>query len=59
MRKPPKPRNPEAAELIRNPLYRTRVSKTQDERSRQRDPWERVAKHKGNAIERNIGTDDG
>lgn len=47
----PKPRrlakrDPMAAELIRNPLYRTRAEATVDERKQRADPWDRNAKHK-------------
>jgi len=47
--KPRKPvkRNPVAAEIARNPLYRTRVMPSADEREQKADPWDRTAKHRG------------
>jgi len=47
----PKPRrlvrrNPMAAEVARNPLYRTRVMASADEIDQKNDPWDRNAKHK-------------
>lgn len=59
MRKPPKNRNPEAMELARNPLFRTRVSKTVEERAKQNDPWERSAKHKAIVTPQVEDSDDG
>ncbi len=40
------PRNPEAAELIRNTLFRTKSHRSEADREQQRDGWDRVAKHK-------------
>jgi len=42
----PVKRNPVSAEIARNPLYRTRVEQSIDEKERKKDPWERNAKHK-------------
>lgn len=44
----PKPtvRNPMAASLRTNGLYRPKAAKSTDERARQRDAWDRTAKHK-------------
>lgn len=48
----PKPRrivrrNPMAAEMTRNPLYRTRVMASADEIAQKNNAWDRNAKHKG------------
>lgn len=43
-----KPRSALAYEVITNPLYRTRVEKSQEERQRHLcDTWDRTRKHKG------------
>jgi len=42
----PVKRNPMAAELARNALYRGRTEATTAERAAKADPWNRAAKHK-------------
>jgi hypothetical protein len=48
MKKPRKivKRNPMAAEIARNPLYRTKVMASADELAQKSDPWDRNAKHR-------------
>jgi hypothetical protein len=39
-------RDPEARELLRNPLYRTKVMKSAKLQAARADHWDRRAKHK-------------
>ena len=46
LRKPPKPRNVIAKELLENPLFRKRIELSTDEKEAKHDRWNRKAKHK-------------
>lgn len=46
----PGSRNPYAASVV-TPKYKTRVAKSGKEREKQRDGWDRAAKHKGREID--------
>ena len=47
-KKLPKPRNAMAFELVINPLFRTRIEKSDAEKRRHlTDQWDRTRKHKG------------
>lgn len=39
-------RDPEARELVRNPLYRTKIMKSAKLQAARMDHWDRRAKHK-------------
>jgi hypothetical protein len=43
-------RDPEARELLRNPLYRTKVMKSVKLQASRADHWDRRAKHKSVAL---------
>jgi len=43
-------RDPEARELLRNPLYRTKVMKSAKLQAARADHWDRRAKHKSVAV---------
>jgi len=43
-------RDPEARELLRNPLYRTKVMKSVKLQAARADHWDRRAKHKSVAL---------
>jgi len=45
-------RDPEARELLRNPLYRTKVMKSVKLQAARADHWDRRAKHKSFLTER-------
>ena len=49
MKTPRKPvrRNPEARELLRNPLFRPKITKSAQLQAARADHWDRRSKHRG------------